>query len=411
MAEEHGLTINEQEFAEEQAKAKALSKANRGRNGAQGQRVALNVHALGALDSQGVPKTDDGFKYHPDPIQAQVLALYLHQEFVDSVNESMAATTEDTPMFGVLLNRTNFYAEQGGQEYDTGTLVAVDGGSAEFVVEDVQVFGGYVLHIGYLKYGELSKGMTLECQFDEERRAPLRHNHTATHLLNFALRKVLTADTVDQKGSLVAPEKLRFDFSYKHTVTPDQLLQIEEICNEMINRQDPVYYKDVPLAVAKAIHGLRAVFGEVYPDPVRVVSVGHSVDDILQDISNPKWEENSIEFCGGTHVSNTHDIKRLVITEESSIAKGVRRIVAVTGEEALRAQATEQELTTQINHLASLPAGPALDTALKALGSELSAAFISAHAKHTLRKTYDAAKKRFDDADKAQKAEQVKQAL
>lgn len=107
----------------------------------------------------------------------------------------------------------------------------------------------------------------------------MKNNHTGTHILNFALRKVL-GETVDQKGSLVAPEKLRFDFSFKSALTTAQLAETEKICNDMIAKNDPVYSKEVPLPVAKAIHGLRAVFGETYPDPVRVVSVGYDVDEV-----------------------------------------------------------------------------------------------------------------------------------
>ncbi|KAJ1919934.1 Alanine--tRNA ligase [Tieghemiomyces parasiticus] len=409
MAEENGLRVDEEEFEREQTRAKTLSRANRGKGAHGGQQVALDVHALGKLDADAVPKTDDSAKYsRTGGLAAQVLALYHQGGFVDRVTDSLA-TGGDVSTFGVLLDRTNFYAEQGGQEYDTGNLLT-ESGDAEFIVEDVQVFGGYVLHIGYLKYGQLTTGAAVECTYDEARRAPLRHNHTATHLLNYALREVLQSDSLDQKGSLVAPEKFRFDYSYKSALTPAQCRAIEQACDRFIDQDYPVYSQEVPLTVAKAIHGLRAVFGEVYPDPVRVVSVGADVDHLLKDIANPKWGAHSIEFCGGTHVARTGEIKRLLIIEETSIAKGIRRIVAVTGEEALRAQALERELTTQVERLTSL-SGADLDTALKVLGPELNAATISVSVKADLRARYDAAKKRFDDADKARKANQVKQAV
>ncbi|KAK5047608.1 Alanine--tRNA ligase, partial [Cryomyces antarcticus] len=154
-----------------------------------------------------VPKTDDSAKYGKVNITAQIKAIYHSRSFLQ--------TTKDVPereQFGLLLDRTNFYAEQGGQEYDTGKII-IDG-VAEVKVENVQVYAGYVLHTGYMNYGTLSVGDEVTCEFDELRRQPIRNNHTGTHILNYALREVL-GDEIDQKGSLVAQEKLRFDFSHK----------------------------------------------------------------------------------------------------------------------------------------------------------------------------------------------------
>jgi alanyl-tRNA synthetase len=180
-------------------------------------------------------------------------------------------------------------------------ILSTDGKSA-FVVLNVQVYAGYVLHTGYLKYGSLTLDTEVECVYDELRRWPLRNNHTATHILNFALESVLGGE-VDQKGSLVIPEKLRFDYSAKAAPKFEQMERIEGICNEFIAKNSPVYTQEVPLKMAKSIAGLRAVFGEVYPDPVRVVSVGYDLVDILADPSNEKWATTSIEFCGGTYAS------------------------------------------------------------------------------------------------------------
>jgi alanyl-tRNA synthetase len=208
-----------------------------------------------------------------------------------------SASSDDSSNFGILLDKTNFYAESGGQINDIGTLT-IDG-KAEFAVEDVQVFGAYVLHIGYLKYGEFAVGNEVVASYDEIRRRPTANNHTATHILNYALLKVLGSG-VDQKGSLVTPEKLRFDFSQKNGPTPEQINEIEQICNKVIGSNAQVYTKEVSLSLAKQINGLRAVFGEVYPDPVRVVSVGFDIEEILKDPSNERWASSSIEFCGGT---------------------------------------------------------------------------------------------------------------
>jgi alanyl-tRNA synthetase len=210
------------------------------------------------------------------------------------------------------VDKTNFYAESGGQEYDTGVL-AIDG-KAEFKVEDVQVFNGYVLHIGQMVEGDMTIADEVIATYDEVsksrirrsvkltlqlRRWPIRNNHTGTHILNYALREVL-GDHIDQKGSLVAPNRLRFDFSHNKPIPLDEVIRIESISNEWIKKAVPVYSKEMSLAEAQKIPGLRAVFGEAYPDPVRVVTLEYSLDEIEADIENPKWRNTSVEFCGGT---------------------------------------------------------------------------------------------------------------
>jgi alanyl-tRNA synthetase len=127
----------------------------------------------------------------------------------------------------------------------------------------------------------------------------LRNNHTATHILNFCLREVL-GDHVDQKGSLVAPTKLRFDFSHKASISVPELEKIENMSNDWVKKAVKVYSSEMPLAQAQKIPGLRAVFGEVYPDPVRVVTLEFSLEEIAADVENPKWRQTSVEFCGGT---------------------------------------------------------------------------------------------------------------
>ncbi|RKP10011.1 alanyl-tRNA synthetase [Thamnocephalis sphaerospora] len=396
MAEENGLQVDEESFAREQAKAKELSRAKR-TTGTGGDQVTLDVHAIGDLEkNDSVPKTDDSFKYATGNITATIKSVYDGSTFVTEVNKPQTT-------FGLLLDRTNFYAEQGGQEYDVGTIV-IDG-QAEFIVENVQVYAGYVLHIGYLKYGKLSIGDEVVCTYDELRRWPLRNNHTGTHILNYALRMVL-GDVVDQKGSLVAPEKLRFDFTCKSALTAEQLRKVEYICNEFIRRDTQVFAEDVPLHVAKAINGLRAVFGEVYPDPVRVVSIGYDVKDLVNDVSNPQWTDTSIEFCGGTHVAKTGDIKSFVILEESAIAKGIRRIVAVTGEEAVQASARAIEYEQQLEGLRQLQ-GAKLDAALKITSKELDTLVISAAEKARLRDIFGEIKRQFTEAEKARKAAEI----
>ena len=291
-------------------------------------------------------------------ITAQAKGIYYNREFLGSTS-----SIPDGANFGILLDRTSFYAEAGGQEYDTGNIV-IDG-VCDFEVTNVQAYSGYVLHTGHLKYGELNAGDEVISSYDELRRWPLRSNHTATHILNFCLREVL-GDHIDQKGSLVAPTKLRFDFSHKAHIALPELAKIEAMSVDWIKKDVKVYSKDVDLKSGYKVPGLRAVFGEAYPDPVRVVVLGYDVDDITKDLENPKWRSTSIEFCGGTHVAKTGDIKDVVIIEESGIAKGIRRITAVTGQEAQEATRIASEFTSRLDALET-SSGNEKDAGLKAL--------------------------------------------
>lgn len=227
-----------------------------------------------------------------DDIKSTVKTIYQSSKFYSSTSEIAAGTP-----FGVILDKTNFYAEQGGQEYDTG-VIAIDG-QAEFKVGDVQVYNGYVMHVGQMEEGEIKVGDEVTCTYDELRRWPIRNNHTGTHILNYALREVL-GDHIDQKGSLVAPTKLRFDFSHGKSITQADLIKIESISNDWIKKAAPVYSKEMSLQEAYKIPGLRAVFGEAYPDPVRVVSIGYPLEEIAKNIESTEWRNASIEFCGGT---------------------------------------------------------------------------------------------------------------
>jgi alanyl-tRNA synthetase len=240
------------------------------------------------------------------------------------------------------------------------------------------------------------------------RRWPIRNNHTGTHILNYALKEVLGGE-VDQKGSLVAAEKLRFDFSHKAQVTVEQLAEIEKISTGYIRQNLEVYASDVPLLTARQIVGVRAVFGETYPDPVRVVSVGVPIEDLLRDVKNKDWEKVSIEFCGGTHVQKTSDIKDLIILEESGIAKGIRRIVAVTGEDAYRVQEIAAEFSKRLDSLAKMVSGPVLEAEIKKTQVDLSNLSISTVTKAEFKDRFSKIhKKMMDDLKAKQKAESKK---
>lgn len=400
MAEEAGLKIDEPGFERAKEESREASKGNGTKDGK--TLVKLDVHSLSELDkNDAIPKTNDEFKYSIENVKSTVVGIYDGSKFVDYIEDPNI-------QYGILLDKTPFYAEQGGQEYDTGKIV-IDG-KLEFNVSNVQVYAGYVLHTGNILEGKLNVGDEIIATYDELRRWPIRNNHTGTHILNFALREVL-GDGVDQKGSLVAPEKLRFDFSHKQALSPKELEKVEAISNKYIKKNDKVFYKDVALAQAKEITGLRAVFGETYPDPVRVVSIGVPVDELLANPADQKWHEVSIEFCGGTHVAKTGDIKDLVITEESGIAKGIRRIVAVTGHDAHAVQKIASEFEQEIEHAAGLPFGPVKEAKTKELGVALKKLSISVLDKQKLTEKFNKLDKAIKDNLKAKQKEESKQTL
>ncbi|MDP4533257.1 alanine--tRNA ligase [Marinobacter salarius] len=238
--------------------------------------------------------------------------------------EEKAAQAGDEAI--LVLERTPFYAESGGQVGDTGLLTWSGG---RFKVTDTQKEGSNHLHIGTVIEGELFPGLEVDARIDHARRERTKKNHSATHLMHAALRNVL-GEHVTQKGSLVDPDKLRFDFSHFESVTPEQLREIERQVNEQILGNTPVETEITDMEQAQA-KGAMALFGEKYGDTVRVLSMGS--------------DAYSVELCGGTHVARTGDIGLFRITSESGISSGVRRIEAVTGFGALEwVEETEQTL-------------------------------------------------------------------
>lgn len=396
MAEERGLETDEEEISVAREKAREASKAIK----ESVQTFAkLNVHQIAELkDKLQVPVPNDEPKFVKGDTTGHIQLIYTGTDFIKSTKD----LPPNTP-FGLLLDRTNFYAEQGGQVFDTGRIVIDD--VAEFEVHDVQQFGGYIVHNGVLKYGELNAGDEVICEYDELRRQPIRNNHTGTHILNHSLREVL-GDEVNQKGSLVDQDKLRFDFSHKTAVTLQELEKIEHMSNEYIRQNCKVFSKDVELDVAKKINGVRAVFGETYPNPVRVVSVGIDVDMLLEAPENIEWRKVSVEFCGGTHVDQTGIIKDLVIVEESGIAKGIRRIVAYTGEAAHAVQREAKEFAKRISDIEALPFGPEKESEVKQATVDLSNLVVSALTKEELKTRFTkVVKSVVDEQKKRQKAE------
>ncbi|NIG77958.1 alanine--tRNA ligase [Klebsiella sp. Ap-873] len=239
-------------------------------------------------------------------LNAKVIALFVDGKSVDQVTAGQDAV--------VVLNETPFYGESGGQVGDKGN---VKGHGVDFAVSDTQKYGQAIGHLGKLVSGVLKVGDSVEAKVDEARRARIRLNHSATHLLHAALRQVLGTH-VAQKGSLVNDKGLRFDFSHFEAMKPAEIRAVEDIVNAQIRRNLPVETKVMDLEAAKA-KGAMALFGEKYDDHVRVLSMG----------------DFSTELCGGTHASRTGDIGLFRIVAESGTAAGVRRIEAVTGEGAL----------------------------------------------------------------------------
>ena len=198
---------------------------------------------------------------------------------------------------GIVLDRTNFYAEMGGQVADTG-LMADNADEVDFVVQNVKKSGPYILHVGLLQRGNIKVGDQLSLLYHGERRRAIMSNHTATHLLNFALRDVLKE--AEQDGSLVDPDKLRFDVRHGKQINVEELAQIEAIVQSIVNENKDVSSKEVALDQARHIVGLRTLAGEAYPNPVRVVAVGADVNELLTNPQSPLSLQNSVEFCGGT---------------------------------------------------------------------------------------------------------------
>lgn len=274
-------------------------------------------HVVSAMQGD-LPTTDDSPKYSPLATRhSSLLQAWVKGNLVGT------GGLQTGDQVGLVLDKTNFYAEQGGQVGDTG-WIKTDTGS--FQVEDTQRLGDSVIHWGMVFEGTVTTGQTATLEVDSARLDTMR-NHTATHLMNWALRKVL-GDHVEQKGSLVDAERTRFDFTHDKPMTPDEFAEVERLVNDKILADQPVTPITMPLAEAKKIAGVRAVFGEKYPDPVRVVVIGAATPQAAT-------AEMSVEFCGGTHLSRTSQACLFKIVGQEGVAKGVRRITAVTGPKAV----------------------------------------------------------------------------
>ncbi|ECD4595608.1 alanine--tRNA ligase [Salmonella enterica subsp. enterica serovar Waycross] len=255
-------------------------------------------------------------------LNGKVTALFVDGKAVDAINAGQEAV--------VVLDQTPFYAESGGQVGDKGEL---KGAGFTFAVDDTQKYGQAIGHIGKLSAGALKVGDAVQADVDEARRARIRLNHSATHLMHAALRQVLGTH-VAQKGSLVSDKVLRFDFSHNEAMKPSEIREVEDLVNAQIRRNLPIETNIMDLEAAKA-KGAMALFGEKYDERVRVLSMG----------------DFSTELCGGTHASRTGDIGLFRIISESGTAAGIRRIEAVTGEGAMATVHAQSDRLNDIAHL------------------------------------------------------------
>ncbi|EPY20896.1 alanyl-tRNA synthetase [Strigomonas culicis] len=290
---EHGISVDIESF--ELAMSKQRDKA----------RLSGKFKSSNALINYSGPATIfDGYKIFD--LSAKVIAIYVDSKFVDSIGTKDSAN--------IILDRTPFYAESGGQVGDKGFLIS---DTANFFVKNTTLFSSVFVHAGYLESGSIKVGDILRASIDIENRKNISRNHSATHIMHKALRNVLGMHAV-QKGSLVDSDRIRFDFAHDSSVSIDQIKEIERISNEEILSNYLVNISNMEYNDAIK-SGAIAMFSEKYDDNVRVVQIG-----------------SSLELCGGTHVNRTGDIGLFKIISESSVSSGVRRIDAVTGNNALK---------------------------------------------------------------------------
>ncbi len=304
IARERNLTVDEAGFEREM----------------EAQRVRARSASSFGLDYNTLVKVDvptEFIGYNATQASARIIALYKEGKSVEFLNEGDEGV--------VILDQTPFYAESGGQVGDCGYLQA---GAARFDVRDTTKTGGAFLHHGVVATGSLKVGESVDTQVDADVRHATALNHSATHLLHAALRKVL-GEHVQQKGSLVDSQRMRFDFSHFEAIKPEQIKALEDIVNAEIRKNTPVETEETDIETAKQ-KGAMALFGEKYGDNVRVLSMGGDF---------------SVELCGGIHAKRTGDIGLMKITSEGGVASGIRRIEAVTGAAALAyLNAAEEQL-------------------------------------------------------------------
>mmetsp|Transcript_23991 Transcript_23991/g.35484 ORF Transcript_23991/g.35484 Transcript_23991/m.35484 type:complete len:965 (+) Transcript_23991:130-3024(+) len=421
MAEEVNLKLDMEGFEKLMKEEQALSAAAHQKKmmGGSGKDMRLVAEQTATLvNTFNVEATNDEHKYVWNQALegCAVKAVFIGRNETEDKIGFVQTASDEVGTVGLILDQSSFYAEAGGQVFDTGTITSSSG--ACLTVENVQLYGQFVLHVGTISSGgrSFAVGDTVTCQVDYERRSPIASNHTMTHVLNYALKDALVTNSsskkksstqeVDQKGSLVDEFKLRFDFSWNAPLTLEELQQVESTVNAFIEKQLPVQAQTAALGEAQHISALRAVFGETYPDPVRVVSVGGNIESMLANPGSDDWNTMySIEFCGGTHLSNTSEAKHFCLLQEEGIAKGIRRIVGVTQTDALTAHALGEALTQQVKDAAE---SSDLEQLVKTLTQQVNDSKVSLPVKMELRQVLQSYQQRVLKEKKEKAAEEAK---
>lgn len=378
MAVEAGFTVDITGFESkmETQKQRSRDARNAGKGLGDGGRLELVAEQTAWLADNDVKATEDDAKFEWDiEVGTVVSAIFTQGGFVSSDG---GVGVEEGATVGLILEETSFFAEAGGQLADTGTVsILSDSGAVAgtFRVLDVQSYGGFYLHVGTMEQGsasDLTVGSKVRCEVDYTRRRDIAPNHSMTHVLSRALRQTL-GEEVAQRGSLVSEEKLRFDFSNKKALSAKQLRTIEESCKRSVAEGEGITTEVLSLAQAQMKEGLITLAGEIYPDPVRVVTIGEG--------------SSSVEFCGGTHLANTKEAQAFVIVEETAVAKGIRRITAVTKDLALQAIQEGNEFETKVADLeeAGVEMMEGLDKRAGNVRKDLDASNVSAILKSDLR--------------------------
>ena len=329
IAEEQGLEVDAQGFQDAMEAHRLASGAGKEFGAMGGEDVEVYTHLINNLQkSQKLEK--EGVIYTPYKSMTaplEVLALIKDGKSIETVKAGDAVA--------VLLPRTGFYVESGGQVSDTGQIVSTKGKSWTIKVKEMRKpAAGVIVHVGEVIEGTPNVGDLALAQVDENRRMQIMRNHTATHLLHAALHAVIGAHA-QQAGSLVAPDRLRFDFNHPQAMTRDEILAVEARVNQAILANYPLHIVEKPLQEAIE-EGAMALFGEKYEAEVRTITIGEQ-------------EKLSYELCGGTHVDETGDIGLFLITYEGSIAAGVRRIEAVTGWQAYALARERMNILDQVD--------------------------------------------------------------
>jgi alanyl-tRNA synthetase len=353
MARERGLKVDTEKFDELMEEQRQRART--------AQKIDMLLRHFSGSEGPAFPKTDDSYKYRTNRCEGKIIG-YFDEE--GAKNQGRIETGKEV---GIVLDKTCFYAEAGGQVGDCGVIESKD---ARFIVDRTAGLFDYVIHAGKMVEGSLAVGDKVTATVSKDRNA-IKKNHTATHLLQWALQQVI-GKSVSQQGSLVRPDYLRFDFTCPKALTKERIAEVERLVNEKIAADLPVSWAQMPVEQGRKL-GAMALFGEKYGDVVRVVAIGAEDESQVGGAF-------SREFCGGTHVERLGAIGGFKITKEESIAAGVRRITALTGSGLTTYLLQRSDVIDELSRTLKVPAEQIIDRvhALieenKKLGKELKAA-------------------------------------